>query len=318
MSEIVKSSGVTGGIQIRTVADMQNVAGMLAKSGYFSDARDMAQCFTKVLAGNEMGIGAFAAMTGIHIIKGKPSVGAGLMASCVKSHPDYNYRVLEHTAVVCKIEFYERWDGQLKPVGVSEFTIQDAKAAGTQNIQKFPKNMLFARAMSNGVKWYCPNIFDAPVYTPEELGASVDGEGNVIDVQPVVDQPNPITQRFNFIAEKTGHDKDGAVAAATAVGVPPSSKQMSPDQFILFRNRLLAEWGMNMGAFKAVNHAMNSLKHVDGFDGPNDAAVWDAWEVKVGMKLAEAKPVDAEFIPAGEDLLGTPSLGVNEIQGVGA
>lgn len=293
-SEIIKSSGVTGAMQIRSVADMQNVAGMLAKSGYFSDARDAAQCFVKVLAGNEMGIGAFAAMTGIHIIKGKPSVGAGLMASCVKSHPDYNYRVIEHTATVCKIEFFERWDGKLQSVGISEFTIEEAKKAGTQNIQKFPKNMLFARAMSNGVKFYCPNIFDAPVYTPEELGASVDGEGNVIDVTPGPEQPSPITQRFNAIAKRTGHNKEVAIAAAQAVGVPPSSKQMSPEQFILFRNRLLAEWGLSQGAFNAINHAMNSLKHIEGYDGPDDAALWDAWEVKVRMKLAEAKPANAE------------------------
>lgn len=286
-SAIVQSSGVTGALQIRSVADMQNVAQLLAKSGYFSDARDAAQCFVKVLAGSEMNIGAFASMTGIHVIKGKPSVGAGLMASRVKAHPDYNYRVIEHTTEVCKIEFFERWDGQLQSVGISEFTIDEARKAGTQNLQKFPKNMLFARAMSNGVKFFCPNVFDAPVYTPEELGASVDGEGNVIDVTPEVETPNPITERFNFIASKTGHNREAAIAAANAVGVPASSKQMDDSQFILLRNRMLAEWGMNQGVFGAVNHALNSLRHVEGYDGPDDVAVWDAWEVKVGSLLAE-------------------------------
>ena len=28
--------------------------------------------------------------------------------------------------------------------------------------------MLFARAISNGVKWYCPDVFGGPVYVPEE------------------------------------------------------------------------------------------------------------------------------------------------------
>ena len=299
MSEIVKSSGVTGAMQIRSVADMQNVAGMLAKSGYFSDARDMAQCFVKVLAGNELGVGAFASMTGIHVIKGKPTLGAGLMASKVKAHPDYNYRVIEHTSQVCRIEFFERWDGKLQSVGVSEFTAEDAKRVGTQNMNKFPKNMLFARAMSNGVKWYCPGVFSAPVYTPEELGAQTDGEGNVIDVQPVAEQLNPITERFNFVARKTGHTRESAIAAANAVGVPPSSKQMTPEQFILFRNRLLAEWGLSQGAFNAINHAMNSLKHVEGYDGPDDAVVWDAWEVKVGMKLAEQSGTESADVYEG-------------------
>jgi hypothetical protein len=29
--------------------------------------------------------------------------------------------------------------------------------------------MLFARAISNGVKWYTPDVFSGPVYTPEEF-----------------------------------------------------------------------------------------------------------------------------------------------------
>ena len=46
---------------------------------------------------------------------------------------------------------------------------------------KFARNMLFARAISNGARWYCPDLFSGnPVYVPEELGAIVDGEGNVI------------------------------------------------------------------------------------------------------------------------------------------
>lgn len=293
MSEIVKSSGVASAMQIRSVADMQNVAGMLAKSGYFSDARDAAQCFVKVLAGNEMGIGAFAAMTGIHIIKGKPSVGAGLMASCVKSHPDYNYRVIEHTAEVCKIEFFERWDGKLQSVGISEFTIDDARKAGTQNIQKFPKNMLFARAMSNGVKFYCPNIFDGPVYTPEELGANVDGEGNVIDVIPEVPADiNPIARRFNFIASKTGHNKQDAIAFANALGIPPSTQQMTPEQFLELRNHMLADWGLGTCAFNHIKHAKASLGRLPEAD---DVTLWEAWQEKVATKLAEQpETVEAE------------------------
>lgn len=299
MSELARIETVGGSLQIRSVADMQNIAKLLAQSGYFSDARDMAQCFTKVLAGNELGFGAFASMSGIHVIKGKPSIGANLMAAAVKRHPNYNYRVIEHTAQVCKVEFFERWDDKLQSVGVSEFTIGDAQKAGTQNLQKFPKNMLFARAMSNGVKFYCPDVFDAPVYTPEELGASVDGEGNVIDVTPESTAPaeaNPITDRFNFIAAKTGHDREAAISAANAIGVPASSKQMSPEQFIKLRNRLLAEWGLGQGAFNAIAHAANSLKHLAEADGPDDAALWNAWEAKVKTKVVGVYEGSAESI----------------------
>ncbi len=66
---------------------------------------------------------------------------------------------------MCSIDFYQ---GKEK-IGNSTFTIEDAKKALTKNIDKFPKNMLFARAISNGVKWYSPDVLSGPVYVPEEM-----------------------------------------------------------------------------------------------------------------------------------------------------
>ena len=186
MAEIVKYNG-TG--LVSTFDEASRAAKAMAQSGYFQDARDVAQAMVKVLAGSEMGFGPFASMTGIHVIKGKPSVGANLMAAKVKSNPRYDYRVrqMDDTAVV--IEFFQ--DGE--SIGQSSFTAQDAKKAGTQNLDKFPRNMLFARAMSNGVRWFCPDVFEGnAVYTPDELGATVDDNGDVIDV-PVVEVREIVT-----------------------------------------------------------------------------------------------------------------------------
>ena len=189
MSHELVKAGASGTLTIRTMDDLARLGNMLAQSGYFTDAREAAQAGVKVLAGLEMGIGAFAAMSGIHIIEGKPSVGAGLMAAAVKRHPKYDYRVKRHDAEACVVTFYE--DGEV--VGESSFTIEDAKQAGVafKSRQgyptpwaKNPRNMLFARALSNGVRWYCPDVFDVSTYTPEELGADTDDEGNVIDVTP--------------------------------------------------------------------------------------------------------------------------------------
>lgn len=135
------------------------------KSGMFADIKSAAQAVVKIMAGAEMGISPFQAMSGIHIIQGKPTIGAGLMASRVKASGKYNYRVQEMTDTICTVEFTE--NGQ--PIGVSTFTIEDAKKAGTKNLDRFPRNMLFARAMSNGVRWYCPDIYEGPVYVPEEM-----------------------------------------------------------------------------------------------------------------------------------------------------
>lgn len=172
------------------VDDMYRVGKMLALSGYF-DARGngeqaIAQVCTKILAGREMGYGPFASVQGIHIIQGKPSVSANLMAAAVKASGRYDYRVRSMGDDAVAVEFFEVENGKRESLGVSTFTMKEATAAGlTSNPtwKKFPRNMMFARALSNGVRWYCPDVFNGnAVYVPEELGASVDGDGNVIDV----------------------------------------------------------------------------------------------------------------------------------------
>lgn len=144
---------------------------VLAASGYFPDAKSAAQCAVKVLAGQELGVKPIAAMTGIYIVKDKVMVGATLLASIVQQHPDYSYRVREMSNENVQIEFFHKGE----QIGVSNFSIEDARKAGTQNTDKFPRNMLFARAMSNGVKWFIPGVLGGlPVYTEGELGDEPD------------------------------------------------------------------------------------------------------------------------------------------------
>ena len=166
----------------------------LASSNYFADAKNAAQATVKVLAGQEFGIGPVTSMTGIHIIQGKPSVGANLMAAVVKRSDKYDFRVKTLTDTEAVIEFFERNGDGWGSLGVSTFTKADAAKAKTQNMDKYPRNMLYARAMSNGVKWYCPDVFMAPIYTPDELGADVNWEtGEIVDMPAPAPTPQPST-----------------------------------------------------------------------------------------------------------------------------
>lgn len=149
-----------------TGLDVMSLGSVLARSGYFQDARDEAQAVVKILAGAEMGIGPIAAMMNLYIVKGRVSMAANLMAAQVKRSGKYDYRVITLTDQECLLEFFEAG----KSVGVSSFTAADAKRAGTQNMNAYPRNMLFARAMSNGAKWYCPDAFGGTtVYVPGEI-----------------------------------------------------------------------------------------------------------------------------------------------------
>jgi len=236
------------------LSDTLKLGDVLCKSGFFSDAKQQAQAVVKVLAGRELGIGPVASMTGIHIVQGKPTIGANIIAALVKADPRYDYRIASHTDDACDVAFFENG----KEVGHSTFTMDDAKKAGlvsNPTWQKYPRNMLFSRAMSNGARWYCPDVFSGIIaYTPEEMGAEVDGDGDVIDVTPTavnpkatskpvglgwtpsapLGQPEPATatngkikrpltaeQVRNAVRKKAGWDGDSRLDAG-----PASEKQM--------------------------------------------------------------------------------------------
>ena len=168
-----------------TLANDKALGDIFVKSKFFEDAKDQSQAIVKILAGREVGLQPIESMTGIHIIKGKISFGANMMAAAVKKHPKYDYKVTEHTQDKCVIDFIEGGN----KTGTSSFSIADAKRAGlnitTGSWYKYPKAMLFARAMSAGVRYYCPDVFGyAPVYVPEEMGAVVGEDGEPTDVTP--------------------------------------------------------------------------------------------------------------------------------------
>lgn len=168
-------------IQLLNINDVMNTAKIFAESGMFTDSKQMAQAFVKIQAGQEMGIGAFASMTGINIIMGKPTISAGLIASAVKGSGKYDYKVKEMNEKICSVDFYQGKEF----IGNSTFTLEDAKKQSTKNLDKFPKNMLFARAISNGQKWFCPDIFQISVYVPEEMAEQTEEINHVeiIEVQ---------------------------------------------------------------------------------------------------------------------------------------
>lgn len=164
-TELAKSEQITS---VANVNDVVRLGKVFFESGMFEDIKSMAQAIVKVQAGAELGIPPFQAMSGVHIIKGKPSIGAGLMAAMIDKHPEYDFEVQKQDDKLCEIAFFK--NGKKK--GVSTFTLDMAKNANLLNNptwKQYPQNMLYARAMSNGARMYCPGVFGGPVYVPEEL-----------------------------------------------------------------------------------------------------------------------------------------------------
>ena len=198
--------------------DIQSLGQVMAQSGFFRDTREAAQAIVKIQAGKELGFGPVASMTGIFIIEGRVSVSASIMGAAVQRSGRYNFRVMSHTETECVIEFTERD----KVIGVSAFRLGDAIKAGIGGKdvwKKYPRNMLFARAMSNGVRWFCPSIFGGPLYTPEELDATVDGTGVPVEA--------PAKRPIQVFAMPSAVEAFNANAAPN--GTPPAPPSIDGD-----------------------------------------------------------------------------------------
>jgi len=150
----------------------QRRAKAYAESGYW-DKVSFAQALVKVEAGRALGLPPLIAMNEVHVIDGAPGLGAGACAALVKASGRYDYRLVELTDQRCVIRFYDR-GVVLQPDSV--FTIEHAKQAkllNKGNWLSYPRNMLFARAMTNGMAWHCPDVAMGRVYVPDELGADL-------------------------------------------------------------------------------------------------------------------------------------------------
>jgi hypothetical protein len=140
---------------------VERVATGLAQSGVFKDVTSTQNAMAKILLGADLGLTPTQALMNLDVVEGNARVRSVLLGAWVRQHPHYDFRVVEHDAQHCAIEF--TYKGEV--AGISEFSIEDAKLAGLVKPDKprsawmaHPRNMLWARAMSNGVRWYCPDL----------------------------------------------------------------------------------------------------------------------------------------------------------------
>ena len=187
-------------IVIKNDLDLSKVGQVFQKSGLFKDIKDQAQAVVKIMAGQEMGFGPVTSMVGIHVVQGKPMVSANLMAAALKAHPRYDYRLRELTDKKCTIEFFQREEGGKESLGEWSWTMEDAKLAGllsNPTWKKYPRDMLFSRCMSSGIKKHTPDVFyGITTYVPGEVGELEEA----ITIAP--------EEAYQVIEEATGHPVD--------------------------------------------------------------------------------------------------------------
>src|SRR5262249_44858070 len=176
----VRQAGTVAGL-----GEKIEYARFLAKSGLLPQAfREHPE---NVLYAYEMGellgLHPMAAITGIHVIEGKPSISAGLISALVR-RAGHRIRVEsagdgDEMRARCQIV---RADDPGFTYSAT-WTMARAKQAdllGKANWRKFPQAMLKARAVSECARDACQEVLIGIKYTPDELGAEDDG-GEVLD-----------------------------------------------------------------------------------------------------------------------------------------
>ncbi len=150
-----------------TLQEYINIAKMMAASGYYGDIRTAQQAVAVMILGRHFGLSPVQALTGIHIVKGKPMLHYAVILSKVREHPNYDYKVIEKSANRAVLRIFNKLTDDHDD---SIFTKEMATKRGTQNMDKMPEIMLLARATSEGVRTFCPDVLmGMPVYVQGEI-----------------------------------------------------------------------------------------------------------------------------------------------------
>ena len=170
------------------MATVRELSKVFYEAGIFKDIKSEAQAIVKIFAGREYGLSPMESMMGLYIVADRIAPLVQTISALVKKSKDYDYIVEKLDDTECVLSFTKEG----KEIGKSSFTFKDAAKAGLlnkDNWKNYPRNMLFARAIGNGVRWYCPHIFggssmeelrDLGPQTPtEKTNVVIDATGEV-------------------------------------------------------------------------------------------------------------------------------------------
>jgi hypothetical protein len=188
-ADIVKHQGaLPAHFQPQVLSAQMDYARALAESNllpkqYF---KQPANLLWAISYGQTLGVDPMTAVQSIHVINGKPTASADLIAGLVR-RAGHKLRITgDDRKAVAQIIRADDPDFTFEVV----WTIERAHAAKLTNKdtwKQFPAAMLKARAITEVARAACSEILQGTIYTPEELGAVVDQDGNPVDapVQPL-------------------------------------------------------------------------------------------------------------------------------------
>ena len=178
---------------------MRDMAQTLVKSGFLPKAVNTPEkAIAIILAGKEIGLGPMQSLRSIHIVDGKPTMGAELMMALALKHVPGGYlKITESTNQRCVVKAGRSKNDTAEYI----FTLEDAKRAGLlskSNWKNYPRAMLRSRVISEAVKAVFPDALIG-AYTADELGAehtTEDGGPDMSGTPDDFDNPDEFYERI--------------------------------------------------------------------------------------------------------------------------
>jgi hypothetical protein len=193
---------------------MKNQASLAVQSGFLPQSiKTPQQAVIIALKGRELGIPMMQAFAQISVINGKPAMGAELMLGMIyKNHPRAWINTLLNTDEEACIQAGRNAQVTQK----FSFTIKDAQRAGLTSKpvwQQYPKTMLYWRCVSMMARQLFPDAIMGMSHTPEELGAEINEDGEVLVAEVVKVDASPRAD-----SEPNGAPDQGTPAKAADSG----------------------------------------------------------------------------------------------------
>ena len=198
----MNSIQVAGGNQLTSFSEMYNVCKQVCSTAFVPDdfrgkPEELMACW---MTGMSYGWDLMRSLRSFHSIKGKATMAPEAMLSLIREHGHtVTFEYEGEPALACLATGVRRDTGQTV---TERFSMADAKAAGITTTysgkpgawQKYPKNMMRWRAMSNLASNLFTDVIMGASYVPEELGAEVDSQGVPITADvPVITAGGMVT-----------------------------------------------------------------------------------------------------------------------------
>jgi hypothetical protein len=129
------------------------------------------------------------------------------------------------------------------------------------NWQKYPRNMLFARALTNGARWYCPGVYFGAVYSGDELAEVQEPPAITVITPEVLPVATP---------ETSDHPIDAAVVNVQKATAPANGKHWIYDTPSC---KLFWAKARELGFNSAATHANLGVQKMEQFKGTLEQAL---------------------------------------------